>query len=384
VDGLDAAILRAMFRSGEWSLDGVDPLLSPTEIAQRVGRSPNTVRRRLAGWRTEGFLQGFAAIPNPGLLGLDVHLQLLVVEGLNGCERFEHELDLLETPAIVYRMGTSYGVFAVTRGGRTAARDRERLRRLPSLRLVSDPIPIAFPPPARAMRRADWQLLAALRAEPSVTPRAVCLREGGSARSCHRRLASWLDGNLVFFLPLLDFEHARGTVAWIGSVVNSRVDAGTIDHVVGKAFPDRIRIQNVFPIERLFPPPPGGERSGSLQFFLPAHSAQSAEVAYARFCHLPGVGQAMLAFPTRNYALPSVIDDAIAETLEHGGTGEGRAAAVSATLAESSFDRIPRPAVGGEGIAAIRPSGLIQTASGTTSRPALEGSIRRPALSRKS
>lgn len=377
VDGLDAAIFRVMFPSGEWSLSGVDPLLSPAEIGQRVGRSANTVRRRLARWRSDGFLRGFSALPNPVLLGLTVHLHLLSVDGLDRCDGFERELALLETPAFVYRIGTSYAVLGISRGTHTQARDHERFRRLPHLRVVNDPISISFPPPARTMRRADWQLIRALRAEPSADPRSLCLREGGSARSCHRRLASWLEGNLVFFLPVVDFEHARGTVAWIGSVLDPKWDSGVIDQAVARAFPDRIRIQNISPMERLLPLTPGEDRSVSFQFLLPAGSAQAAEVAYARFCHIPGVRQCLLAFPTRNYSLSSVIDDAIAEALELAGPTKERTAVEGTARAQFSAERLPPTSYPIGGIASIGPVdrfsatvGLPRTLPRRTSSPA--------------
>ena len=324
MDGLDATILRSMLRTNEWSLRGVDPLLSPAEIGLRVGRSASTVRRRLASWRSTGFLRGISPLPNPALLGLEVQLHLLSVDGPDHRESFERELELLETPALVYQMGVGYAVFTIARGAHTSARVLERLRRVPHLHRLNEPIPIEFPAPARPMRRPDWELLVHLRSQPTLDPRALCVREGGSARSCRRRLASWRDGDLVFFLPLLDFEHARGTVAWIGGVLDRSVELETMGGVVAGAFPDRIPIQQLFPIQRMLPP--NGENDGpeAVLFFLPVPTAQAAEASYARFARLPGIRHAMLAFPTRNYSLSSVVDDAIAEALERTDRAEER------------------------------------------------------------
>ena len=70
MDALDHAILRELGRDQVLLWGGMDPRVSPTQLADRLGVDRGTIRTRILAWEKSGFLRRFVALPNPQLLGV--------------------------------------------------------------------------------------------------------------------------------------------------------------------------------------------------------------------------------------------------------------------------------------------------------------------------
>ncbi len=315
MDRLDAAILRAMLRTGEWSPVGIDPRLSPAEIADRIGSSAATVRRRLTEWRRDGFCREVVPVANPGLFGLRAHFQMLSLEDRCHCAEFEQEMGLLEGPTLGFRFGTVYAVLSVYPEAEGVERDQSRLERIRYVQRLIPPTEIALPAPDRPFRAADLRHYRRLRADPPGPATAVASRLGDSSRAGHRRLAAWVERNQVFFLPSLDFSRARGTVAWLGALLRPGVDREWFVEQMSEEYPDRIPVIELSPLQRVTPDLGDAPPFESVQFLLPAQTAHHAEREFARLGEMPGVARSILNFPTRSFALRTSFD-------EHLGVGE--------------------------------------------------------------
>ncbi len=366
MDRLDAAILRAMLRTGEWSPVGIDPRLSPAELARRIGGSTATVRRRLTEWRRGGFCREVVPVANPSLFGLVAQFQVIELEDRAHCAEFEEEIAVLEGPTLGFRFGVVYAVISIYPERRGLDRDQSRLARLKYARRVIPPTPVPLPVPERPLREADLRHYRRLRENPTGPGVALASRLGESSRSGHRRLTSWIERNQVFFLPSLDFSRARGTVAWLGAILRPGVDRERFLEHLGAMFPDRIPVQEMFPLQRITPDLGAAPPLESLQFLLPAGTAHLAEGEFARLGAMPEVARSILNFPTRSFALRSAFDD-------HLGVGQVLLTSIERGLAAFSVPSAVRPQLYGlSGMDPLRPV------------PASAGLARVPAMPRGS
>jgi DNA-binding Lrp family transcriptional regulator len=282
VDPLDAAILRTWFRTGQWAPEGIDPRRSTADLARALGAEPRTVSRRVRQWSEAGFLAGMSILPNPAYFGVELTAQAVGLEDLARREEFEEEVAHLEGPCLVHRLGAGYGLVYLHADAAAAERDRHHLGRLDGVHPLGGPFPVPMPPPEYVMRRRDWELLSALRRTGTPFIARAWTRLGLGRRAWHQRLSAWIDGNAVFFTPSLDFSRTRGTVIWVGGVVEpgALADVEAATHRIWKEF---VPVRGLFPLETLLPGRAPRDPLPSIQLLIPSRSAQSAEAEFLRF-----------------------------------------------------------------------------------------------------
>src|SRR5271166_762419 len=102
LDRYDSRILTALQRNGR---------LSVVELAESIGLSPTPCARRIKALEASGAIEGYAAILNPGQVGLEVLaiVQVKLTEHTDETvARFEKEILLMEEVTKCFAMTGSY------------------------------------------------------------------------------------------------------------------------------------------------------------------------------------------------------------------------------------------------------------------------------------
>ncbi len=202
MDPLDFAIYRFLSRGGEarfWAGRRViDPMITPREIAARVGISESGVRARLHHLAERGFLKDKTVIPNPSLFGERVFVADLLVRQSGEVDRILRDLTLVEgvifTRDVMDEDERKIQVHFVSESDSTASRHAALLGRLSSAGRTIVPQPYYTPPCDRELSSLDWRVLQGVWRHPDATfaelAETVGITLKTAARSYHQLIDS--------------------------------------------------------------------------------------------------------------------------------------------------------------------------------------------------
>jgi len=292
MDEVDVRVVRELF---------ADARATHEELGRAVGLSANAVAARLRRMEKSGVLQGFAAFPQPRLLGM--------VEGLlvfsHVDDIAEREADLLaslpELPGVRFvDVGLDQSVHVWLCYASEA--DWERVERA-AVSLVGKPPALALRGDARepsALAPADWRLVRALAPDARAPVKALARAAGLSFKTAKRRLAALLDAGALRLEPVLSPSEADGLVLYTLGVV-LKPDARPED--VLAALPDAAVAQSA----------PGAPL---VLYHAARRTAREAQADHRRVRALPGVERALFTIATRRRAdgwLADAIDARLAQ-----------------------------------------------------------------------
>jgi DNA-binding Lrp family transcriptional regulator len=177
MDPLDFAIYRFLSPGGEarfWAGRRIiDPLVTPGEIAARVGLSASGARVRMRHLAQRGFLKDKSVVPNPSLFEMRVFVADLLVRHSGEVDRILRDLTLVEgvvfTRDVLDEEQRKIQVHFLSESEATAARQIALLGRLSSARRSLVPQPYYIPRCQRAPSELDWRVLLYLRLNPEAT-----------------------------------------------------------------------------------------------------------------------------------------------------------------------------------------------------------------------
>lgn len=213
MDGLDAAILREMWRGQTLIWGGLDPRLGTTEIADRLDVDRTTVWARLKAWREAGFLVRQEVVPNPALFGAGVAVGDVRVDDPRERSAALEAIQLVDgILSGLDQVGPYTLLLYAVESEAALERCRRLVTQLPGVDEVSMCLP--FEPPAITVEptATDWRILAALRRLPDAPLHEVAEEAGISRRTLTRRYAELLDANAIWSFPVLDFTCYRDAV----------------------------------------------------------------------------------------------------------------------------------------------------------------------------
>jgi Lrp/AsnC family transcriptional regulator, leucine-responsive regulatory protein len=140
LDRFDAKILDALQRDGR---------LSVVDLAESIGLSPTPCARRIKALETEGAIEGYAAILNPGRVGLAVLaiVQVKLTEHTDETvARFEREIQLMDEVTKCFAMTGSYDFILEVYGEDLEALSNvvlKKLIRVPNVRDMQSSVVLA-------------------------------------------------------------------------------------------------------------------------------------------------------------------------------------------------------------------------------------------------
>jgi Lrp/AsnC family leucine-responsive transcriptional regulator len=140
LDRFDAKILDALQRDGR---------LSVVDLAESIGLSPTPCARRIKVLETEGVIEGYAAVLNPGRVGLAVLaiVQVKLTEHTDETvARFEREIQLMDEVTKCFAMTGSYDFILEVYGEDLEALSNvvlKKLIRVPNVRDMQSSVVLA-------------------------------------------------------------------------------------------------------------------------------------------------------------------------------------------------------------------------------------------------
>lgn len=241
MDRLDLRILQTM----GFVLWGREPIgfdaLSTGYIADQVGTTSETVRKRVRDMEDQGIIEGYQVYPSFDQLDLAGRAAVFRVP------------DPDEKASVYERLGLLDGVLDVTdfHGSRLLvglayATPGERDRRLRLLvRETGDEDPRIFTgpgpePPERRLTNLDWRIVQALRGQADRSFSEIADEVGVSTRTVKRRIDRMTDEDSLYVAPLVDPGKIPGLVPF-DLYVELDEDADERDrNQLIRSFPDRL------------------------------------------------------------------------------------------------------------------------------------------------
>ena len=140
LDRFDAKILDALQRDGR---------LSVVDLAESIGLSPTPCARRIKALESQGVIEGYAAVLNPGRVGLAVLaiVQVKLTEHTDETvARFEREIQLMDEVTKCFAMTGSYDFILEVYGEDLEALSNvvlKKLIRVPNVRDMQSSVVLA-------------------------------------------------------------------------------------------------------------------------------------------------------------------------------------------------------------------------------------------------
>jgi Lrp/AsnC family leucine-responsive transcriptional regulator len=289
VDQQDVRILAELAR---------DARVPYATVATRLGLSPSAVAARVKRLEGSGVVQGYAAAPQPRLLGMTEGL--LVFTHVDDLAERESEIlaSLPDVPGVRFvdvALDGSVHVWVWHAGGADAERVERAAISLvgkpPSLTLTGDGGPSAVDVAA-----ADWRLLRALVPDARAPLKEVARRARLSFKTAKRRLAQLVRTGALRMEPVLSPSEAEGLVLFTLALV-LRPDA-RLDDVL-RVLPDTTIAQRSRPDAPV------------VLLHVARRSLREAQRDHRAVAACPAVERALFGIATRRRA-DAWLDDAIA------------------------------------------------------------------------
>ena len=210
LDRVDVGILR-------WFLQGHQtapfrPEVRPNikVISKQLGVTGETVRNRMRRMFETGVLNGVVAQPNPEVLGLQVAALGMNVPPETPRPKLARRLALVEGMQLVAtHLDGTVGLVFFHEGGGSLERKLKLLKEMAGVTETAF-TEVAFPPCDLELKRADWEILAALRPDASQSYGELARKTTLSAKTVKRRLDRMVDGMAVFTLALHETRAVSG------------------------------------------------------------------------------------------------------------------------------------------------------------------------------
>ncbi len=211
MDRLDVSILREMY-----DYQQAFPLMGPKNplraIAKKVGVDKDTVRSRIKRFQERGFLQGWAAYPNPSLLGVKGTTLQFDAPSPASKDDLIRKLRLLQgVIVIVVHYGSSIATILWYETEQSLKRITELISRISNTEnLIRYDTPI--PECKITLSEIDWKIIKSLQQSPSKSYKLISSELGISSRTVKRRLSRLVEGRAVIVLPRINQRAIDGTV----------------------------------------------------------------------------------------------------------------------------------------------------------------------------
>ncbi|MDG6968364.1 MAG: AsnC family transcriptional regulator [Nitrososphaerota archaeon] len=306
MDRIDIGILR-------WFLQGhmtapFRPEVRPNIkiISKQLGVTGETVRNRMRRMFETGILNGVVAQPNPGILGLQVAALGMHAPRETSRPKLARRLALVEGMQLVAtHLDGMIGLVFFHEGGESLER---KIRLVKEMAGATETVftEVVFPPCDLELKRADWEILAALRPDASQSYDELARKTALSAKTVKRRLDRMVAGMAVFTMALHETRAVSGGLeANVVVQYEQGADRSAVDREIVKALDDDLFYAGVW------------ARYSVYAIYLPNLAA--AEGAEREVKAIRGVKEAKASIIDERLELYDPIDQVIASKLRGSG-----------------------------------------------------------------
>lgn len=212
MDALDVRILRTMHLL-PYGTEPKDPeVFKPSYIAERVDKTPDTVKARIRGMEDEGVLLGYQVLPNLEHLDLASEAQYFEIDDEDPASVVE---EVRELDRILVLHEYLDGGLCVEFAYEDEAQREATLEACRSITGDPEPCPFydgAMPDVDRELTNLDWRILASLRWEATKPLREVADEVGVTRKTVKRRYDRMAREGSFATTPLLDPSQAPGLI----------------------------------------------------------------------------------------------------------------------------------------------------------------------------
>ncbi len=179
-------------------------------IAKKLGLDEDTVRKRMERLESTGVIRGWQVVLNPNVLGLKMFVIWMSVSPQLRVEEAVRKIRLVHGVASIARLvGDVLGVGIFCESEQVFRRSVGLISELAETKELTTYV-VDQPGTEVELTTTDWQIIKALRPDPLVRYSEMAKKLGLSSRTVTRRLLRLLEGNVVFFLPNIDFGLCEG------------------------------------------------------------------------------------------------------------------------------------------------------------------------------
>jgi DNA-binding Lrp family transcriptional regulator len=318
VDDLDLEILRWMYPDGVYSFWGVDPRITPSEIASHVRLDRTAVWDRLRKWKREGFWNGLEVTLNLATLGMEeVRVEIPVADSAEGSallDELEHVDGALWARVCFGDTITQRNVedVVVVLVGDNPAHLEQRLRVLRQLAptgVIGGPFRDDTPPSTRDLTPLDWRIIAAMVANPNASPSRVARLLGVTRKTLVHHRSALIDNHVVFYIPKVDWTRL-GCVP-LALFCDDPEAVGRVKRAVEARFPHAIpwTLRNSEGINA------GWDNSTCFVVIVPAHSPHEVQTIVRDLSMIDGVRKVRPEYWGPERRFPAWVNQRIAEHL---------------------------------------------------------------------
>jgi DNA-binding Lrp family transcriptional regulator len=318
VDDRDLDIFRWMYPNGMYSFWGVDPRITPAEIASHVGLDRTAVWDRLRRWKREGFWNGFEVTLNLTALGMEeVRIEIPVAGSAEGSAllgELEHIDGILWArvcfgDTITQRDVESVVVVLVGDDPAHLERRLRGLRQLAPTGVIGGPFRDDAPPCTRNLTPLDWRIIAAIVANPNASPSRVARLLGVTRKTLVRHRSALIDNHAVFYIPKVDWNRL-GCLA-LAFFCDDSGDVGGVERAVEARFPHSIP----WALRRSEGINAGWDFSTCFVEIVPAHSPNEVHAIVRDLSMIAGVRKVRPEYWGPERRFPGWVNQRIAEHL---------------------------------------------------------------------
>jgi DNA-binding Lrp family transcriptional regulator len=318
MDDRDLDILRWMYPDGVFSFWGVDPRITPTEIASHVRLDRTAVWDRLRRWKREGFWNGFEVTLNLAALGMEeVRIEIPVTDSAEGSAlmgELEHVDGALWARVCFGDTITQRNVevVVVVLVGDDPVHLERRLRGLRQLAptgVIGGPFRDDTPPCTRDLTPLDWRIIAAIVANPNASPSRVARLLGVTRKTLVRHHSALIDNHAVFYIPKVDWTRLGCVV--LGLFCDDSEAVYRVERAVEARFPHAIP----WPVRRSEGINAGWDNSNCFVEIVPAHSPGEVQTIVRDLSMIAGVRKVRPEYWGPERRFPGWVNQRIAEHL---------------------------------------------------------------------
>ena len=210
-------------------------------LSKKLGVTDETIRNRTRRLFETRVLNGIIAQPNPAVLGVEIAAFGVYLPPGARRDRVAKSLSLVDGMQIVAtHLDGMVGVVFFHEGG--AALDR-KVKLIREITGATSTVftEVLFPPCGVELKRADWEIMAALRPDASQPYGALAKKTGLSAKTVKRRLDRMVAGGAVFTMALHETRAVVGGLeANLVVEYEPGADRSSVDGEIVDALEDRL------------------------------------------------------------------------------------------------------------------------------------------------
>jgi DNA-binding Lrp family transcriptional regulator len=239
LDTLDIKILGQLGRG--FSSHGFEPEVKGAygRIAKNLGLDEDTIRKRVDRLESAGVIKGWYLIPNPNALGVKTLFVDMILDPKLKIDEIVRKLKLVFGVIRIFRyVGDGLGVALLIESEEMSRKRAELIAELVGPKELKT-YASEGPRVDVSLTSTDYEIIKALRPDPLVSHAELAQKLGLSSKTVSRRLSRLAQGNVLFFMPNIDYSRLEG-VSCVDLFVNytSTKFKGAVDTSVAKRFPD--------------------------------------------------------------------------------------------------------------------------------------------------